>query len=1037
MQALDSLLLSAFSLGWQIHDLANKILSKHKEQLSSDKEDNNLAIIYRSPEGRRVFQQQEKALLEAQISQCHGQLTDLRMQVNIYLNKVFNVQKILDTARSASSSHLSAQDKRVSFSGNSDNDIVEVLALNKYSEGAPEAFAAILTKANGETTTLTQQGFETPVRNAKSVDDVFQYNFNRHTNSDTVSFGHISAPDFIQKIRSTLYFREEDDRYFEVQNAHAKTFGWLLRNHDSADPTHFRTWLQSKGTLFWINGKAGSGKSTLMKYLHRQDMLKELLQIWAGQRQLVMATFFFWHAGQPLQKSLAGVLRALLHQILVARPDLTPVLFPHLSRKLLRDRSETFHFTTRELEQSLILFVEQIPPNLSLFLFIDGVDEYTGDFLMFCKLLVRISSSPAIKVLVSSRPIPECYHVFGDFPSLRLQDLTRDDISHYIEDELMSDKLFIEMDTAEIGLGKQIKEILIEKSSGVFLWIVLVVNRIIRSLVHYEGRDRLLARIDELPVELEDLYDHMFSRMNEDYQREGSLLLQLLSRAQTLRFAVLTALQFEVAISHLEALCARRIPSAPTILNEVSTRALAIRLSSRCCGLIEVQELGPRGRLPEPRIVFLHRTVYDYLQAPSVRSKLSNKCKLTRTEQDQSLLFSSAQLLRHRCSRPHFARPVMDSATDYFRSCVQYAQALSDQKDASYLFHLYTAEQSLWLYCSKQVSRAGSGPKQEYNKIWQWLLQLTGLAELLNYNFINSGSDRYWTLMLVSAALGLPELLQKLIELPEGTRPDLSILCIRILQMARVSSQGWNFRVNCTRAVKALVEAGVNPFLPWKAWQNPDDPFQSSQVSWKPISPWEFWSQPNHWNAENKFTAVLHPEYVDLTVALLSADTQAQITHSDPDAAEDHMVKALKSYKTSQLNPDVQVKIEMALTLIEQRKTRFVKEQKETQQQLQAVTQTSSKQKIPTQHDDDLIRAKKEIKTPSKQVKLNTEASFTDVARIKTPGFRPRQPQKRVASAPSVENIHAVAVMSAPKANLQQALKPGRKVGWKNYLSLG
>jgi hypothetical protein len=41
-----------------------------------------------------------------------------------------------------------------------------------------------------------------------------------------------------------------------------------------------------------------------------------------GNRQLVFASFFFWKPGTTMQKSLTGLIRSLLHDVLKECPDL-------------------------------------------------------------------------------------------------------------------------------------------------------------------------------------------------------------------------------------------------------------------------------------------------------------------------------------------------------------------------------------------------------------------------------------------------------------------------------------------------------------------------------------------------------------------------------------------------------------------------------------------------------------------------------------------------------------------------------------------
>lgn len=78
----------------------------------------------------------------------------------------------------------------------------------------------------------------------------------------------------------------------------------------------FGAWLESGQGLYWINGKAGSGKSTLMNYICRHDRKSEYLKEWRPDRLLLTPSYFFWAAGSMLQKSIEGLLRSLIYQML-------------------------------------------------------------------------------------------------------------------------------------------------------------------------------------------------------------------------------------------------------------------------------------------------------------------------------------------------------------------------------------------------------------------------------------------------------------------------------------------------------------------------------------------------------------------------------------------------------------------------------------------------------------------------------------------------------------------------------------------------
>ncbi|CAG9990569.1 unnamed protein product [Clonostachys byssicola] len=106
---------------------------------------------------------------------------------------------------------------------------------------------------------------------------------------------------------------ELDFRVNQIEDPFQNTFSWIF------DLPLFYNWIQEGSGLFWISGKPGSGKSTLMKYIYRSQQTWELMHDWrraSNAIEEVATGFFFHYRGTTLQKSFEGVLRSLIIQIL-------------------------------------------------------------------------------------------------------------------------------------------------------------------------------------------------------------------------------------------------------------------------------------------------------------------------------------------------------------------------------------------------------------------------------------------------------------------------------------------------------------------------------------------------------------------------------------------------------------------------------------------------------------------------------------------------------------------------------------------------
>jgi hypothetical protein len=131
------------------------------------------------------------------------------------------------------------------------------------------------------------------------------------------------------------------------------------------------------------------------------------------------------------------------------------------------------------------------------------------------------------------------------------------------------------------------------KASGVFLWVILVVRSMLEGLENFDRIADLQQRLDDLPATLGNLYQHMFDAMGSRYRQQGARLFQLVLRSSDVQeHQSLSVLQLSFADSDdpRRALCS---PTEALTFREERRRCedMEGRMRSRCCGLIEAQEL--------------------------------------------------------------------------------------------------------------------------------------------------------------------------------------------------------------------------------------------------------------------------------------------------------------------------------------------------------------------------------------------------------------------------------------------------------------
>jgi hypothetical protein len=309
-------------------------------------------------------------------------------------------------------------------------------------------------------------------------------------------------------ILQSLLFPRMNDRRLLIHESYPKTFSWIFEA--SASP--FQTWLERGTGAFWVSGKAGSGKSTLMKYLVQSPQTDVVLRSWAGGRELYIASFYFWVTGTRMQKSQEGLLQSIIYGILSQEPALIPIV--------LRDRWErdaVFHrnpepWSLVELYAALNKII-CVKPKARFCFFIDGLDEFTGDANQQGVLAERIqelASSPSVKICVASRPWTAFDNVFGgdERRKLILERLTRDDMDKYVRGMLEENARFtalLRKDPAASSLVHEIRD----KAQGVFLWVTLVVKSLLSGLTQHGGLEELQHRLQALPPDLRAFFARM------------------------------------------------------------------------------------------------------------------------------------------------------------------------------------------------------------------------------------------------------------------------------------------------------------------------------------------------------------------------------------------------------------------------------------------------------------------------------------------------------------------------------------------------
>nr|XP_036580328.1 uncharacterized protein CTRU02_09558 [Colletotrichum truncatum]KAF6788240.1 hypothetical protein CTRU02_09558 [Colletotrichum truncatum] len=435
-----------------------------------------------------------------------------------------------------------------------------------------------------------------------------------------------------QKFLRGLNFRSMTARRHSIVEAHQKTFNWVFKgtNAQTSAPAPNRNlsnWLKSGKGIFWISGKAGSGKSTLMKYLGCHPHTSDLLSTWSQPKECIVACHYFWSSGTRLQKSINGLLRSLLFEIFRQLPEIIAKVVPddlcHFENdSSLLSSEDGRNWLMDELDQITSHLVSSEDLSLRFCFFIDGLDEYDGDHQKLIQILARLASSPNVKLCVSSRP----WNIFEDaygkssLQKLALQDLTQDDIRSYTKSMLKEHPNWIEYAKDQHSIADEITK----KAQGVFLWVFLVVRSVHEGVTNGDAVSTLRRRVSQLPQDLEAFFKHILNSIDPFYHRQMAKFFQIALQAEE----PLSIMLYSCIESCTEDVSdVLHIPVEPMDKHDVFTRRKQMirRINGRSKGLLEIQADHAASDYLGPRVTFLHRTVRDFLLTREMTEFLNDR----------------------------------------------------------------------------------------------------------------------------------------------------------------------------------------------------------------------------------------------------------------------------------------------------------------------------------------------------------------------------------------------------------------------------
>ncbi|KAG4256761.1 hypothetical protein FPRO03_03771 [Fusarium proliferatum] len=403
-----------------------------------------------------------------------------------------------------------------------------------------------------------------------------------------------------------------------------------------SDLNYFPEWLESDARQFWISGKPASGKSSLMKFLATNPLTLRHLQ--AQHSNIQILSHYFWKPGQPPQKSIEGMTRSLLHQVLYKNRVLAQRLWTEQPN--IQDKRDGGDWDVDELKKALCWAIEFSGNHFCIFL--DGLDE-AKDFedLPYgdnknTQVIYNLLSLDNVKLCASSREENPFCQFFAGKPCLRTHQLNEHDIYNYAENRL-------EVSGLNSEDRSRLLETVVRKANGVFLWVVLAVNSL-NHAIRSGGANEFEERLARTPSDLHDLLVDMWNRPGDDaklstYRIDASRFFSLALAAinidkqncyYTYPYQILPLHSMRSLIDMTTALEDKPFTSILREGREIQAKELQVRcarLKDRlrlvCRGLLEVTTLNDvygewagneaLFNYATTKIEFIHRCAFDFI----------------------------------------------------------------------------------------------------------------------------------------------------------------------------------------------------------------------------------------------------------------------------------------------------------------------------------------------------------------------------------------------------------------------------------------
>ncbi|KAH0541245.1 hypothetical protein FGG08_004250 [Glutinoglossum americanum] len=256
--------------------------------------------------------------------------------------------------------------------------------------------------------------------------------------------------------------------------------------------------------------KAGAGKTVLTSIV--VDFLERSFE----QQDVAIGFIYCSYKEQDNQKAV-NLIASLLQQLVQRTPTISEGIMSAY-------QGHTKKQTRPTIEEYSHLLQSEIRRFSKVFIAVDALDECPESNGTRDSFITQIRKlQPNINLFVTSRHISTIEREFEKAPRVEIR-ASDGDIKTYIQSRIKRERRLLRHVKADSGLQEAIVNTIVEKAKGMFLLAQLHMDSLSKKL----NRRDIRKAIEDLPAELDDIYDEAMRRIEGQDKEEANLAKRVL-----------------------------------------------------------------------------------------------------------------------------------------------------------------------------------------------------------------------------------------------------------------------------------------------------------------------------------------------------------------------------------------------------------------------------------------------------------------------------------------------------------------------------